>query len=339
MNKGVEEWLERLWQHDRRAIAKLISRVEDNLDRQQIMQAVHARTGAHLVTGITGPPGAGKSSLVDALTKQYRQQGSQVGIVAVDPSSPISGGAILGDRIRMQTHATDRNVFIRSMATRGSLGGVAAATADVLRIVEAGGFTTMLLETVGVGQSEIEIMRLADTVILVLNPGTGDGIQAIKAGIMEIADIYVVNKADLSGAERLKNEITMMLEMNIANRASKSTCSSDLESGNSAGWAWRPPVVSTNTFTNQGIAELLEQIVLHHNFLTASGQLQVKRGEQLQREVWRHVEHKVRTIFDDIWTNLGEAQLDVHLFDPYKMADGFWTRIIESEKNSRNDPH
>ena len=310
--------LEKLWQRDRRAVAKLISRVEDNLDRHQIMQAVLARTGAQLVTGITGPPGAGKSSLVDALTDLYRQSSNQVGVVAVDPSSPLTGGAILGDRIRMQNHATDRDVFIRSMGTRGYLGGVAAATADVLRILEAGGFGTLLLETVGVGQSEIEIMRLADTVVVVLNPGTGDGIQAIKAGIMEIADIFVVNKSDLPGAERLKNDIEMMLEMTGRHPAEGQP-------------NWRPPVVLTSVYHKKGINDLKDQIKLHHDYLTVSGQLRVKRREQLQREVWRHVEQKADQLFDELWGGFVRDGMEEETADPYTLADHIWKKMRGKE--------
>lgn len=306
-------------------MAKLISRVEDNLDRQQIMQAVLARTGEQLVTGITGPPGAGKSSLVDALTGLYRQGGYQVGVVAVDPSSPLTGGAILGDRIRMQNHATDRNVFIRSMGTRGYLGGVAAATADVLRILEAGGFGTLLLETVGVGQSEIEIMRLADTVVVVLNPGTGDAIQAIKAGIMEIADIFVVNKSDLPGAERLKNDIEMMLEMTMVHPSSADQPN------------WRPPVVLTSVYNNKGLDDLKEQIALHQRYLISSGQVHVKRREQLQREVWRHVEQKANQLFDELWHGYVQAGLAKDQADPYALADDIWTKMRGKGRGGQND--
>lgn len=179
----LESWLERLWNGDKRAAAKLISQVEDNLGRIDIMGQILPRTGQRMIMGITGPPGAGKSSLVEAITQLYRNQKDKVGIVAVDPSSPYSGGAILGDRIRMQSHGTDPGVFIRSMGTRGHLGGVARSTVNVLRILEAAGYQRLILETVGVGQSELEIMELADTIIVVLNPGTGDGIKRSKRGL------------------------------------------------------------------------------------------------------------------------------------------------------------
>ncbi len=309
----IDQWLEKLFQQDRRAIAKLITWVEDNTERSKIMPSVLSRTRGEkrFVTGITGPPGAGKSSLVEALTHLYRRQDERVGIVAVDPSSPLTGGAILGDRIRMQAHGTDPNVFIRSMGARGHLGGVADSTADVLRILEAGGYTTLLLETVGVGQSEIEIMQLADTVVLVLNPGTGDSIQAIKAGIMEIADIFVVNKADMPGAERLKNDILMMIEMSGAPQA------------------WRPPVIMTSMLDNQGLNELKLKIAAHQSFLLESGQLIHRRREQLQREIWRHLEDKVKGIFNTIWPKLPNSWLESGQLDPYQLAEKVWTKMLE----------
>jgi len=306
----VNQWLERLLQHDRRAVAKLISWVEDNQERSEIMRKVRAFSGEHLVVGITGPPGVGKSSLVEAVTGVYRQAGERVGIVAVDPSSPYSGGAILGDRIRMQVHGTDRDVFIRSMGTRGHLGGVARSTADVLRILEAGGYTRLLLETVGVGQSEIEIMRLADTVVVVLNPGTGDGIQAIKAGIMEVADIFVVNKADMPGAERLKNDIEMMLDMN-----------------NEAGRLWRPPVILTSVLENKGITELTEAVARQQAFIRESGELLARRQKQLQREVWQHLEDKLRETFDAVWPTLPEEWVVDGQKDVYQLVEQIWHKL------------
>ncbi len=314
----MQEWLKRLFLQDRRAVAKLISLVEDNIERHQIMRAVLPRTGNTLVTGITGPPGAGKSSLVEALTKLVREQGESVGIVAVDPTSPLTGGAILGDRIRMQSHATDRNVFIRSMGTRGHLGGMAKATADVIRIMEAGGYTTLLLETVGVGQSEIEIMHLADTVIVTLNPGTGDGIQAIKAGIMEIADIFVINKADLPGSERLKNDIEMMLGMTGQDKA------------------WRPPVVLTSVYENRGVDQLQAEIKRHHAFLRSSGRWKIKWQEQLQREVWRHLNGQIQEQFNSLWPKLLSDAAIAEGTDPGQIAEQVWSVMME-EMKKKND--
>ncbi|MDI6879966.1 MAG: methylmalonyl Co-A mutase-associated GTPase MeaB [Desulfitobacteriaceae bacterium] len=319
MTLSVNQWLGKLLLHDRRAVARLISWVEDNQEQSEIMRTVRAQSGQSLVIGITGPPGVGKSSLVEALTRVYRQSEERVGIVAVDPSSPYSGGAILGDRIRMQAHGTDRDVFIRSMGTRGHLGGVARSTADVLRIMEAGGYPRLLLETVGVGQSEIEIMRLADTVVVVLNPGTGDGIQAIKAGIMEVADIFVVNKADMPGAERMKNDIEMMLDMN-----------------GQGGRAWRPPVILTSVLENKGLHELIDEIARQQAFLSESGTLIIRRQEQLQREVWQHLEDRLKEAFDSLWPALPTEWLTEGHQDPYQLADKVWQKMSGHKREGGN---
>lgn len=311
LNKEIiAEWLERLYQHDRRAVAKLISWVEDDIERVQIMRSIRNHSGNNMVIGITGPPGVGKSSLVEALTHWYRKQSQRVGIIAVDPSSPYTGGAILGDRIRMQSHGTDKDVFIRSMGTRGHLGGVARSTADVLRILEAGGYSRLLLETVGVGQSEIEIMRLADTVIVVLNPGTGDGIQAIKAGIMEVADIFVINKADMPGAERMKNDIEMMLDMN----------SGDMRD-------WRPPVVLTSVLDNKGINDLGHEIERQQKYLLESGQIYLCRKEQLQREIGRHLEEKLKGLYEGVWPELPLQWIEEGQSDPYLLVEKIWKKL------------
>ncbi len=319
MTLSVNQWLGKLLLHDRRAVARLISWVEDNQEQSEIMRTVRAQSGQSLVIGITGPPGVGKSSLVEALTRVYRQSEERVGIVAVDPSSPYSGGAILGDRIRMQAHGTDRDVFIRSMGTRGHLGGVARSTADVLRILEAGGYPRLLLETVGVGQSEIEIMRLADTVVVVLNPGTGDGIQAIKAGIMEVADIFVINKADMPGAERMKNDIEMMLDMN-----------------GHGGRAWRPPVILTSVLEGKGLHELIDEIARQQAFLSESGTLIIRRQEQLQREVWQHLEDRLKEAFDSLWPALPTEWLTEGHKDPYQLVDKVWQKMSGHKREGGN---
>ncbi|HBW34836.1 methylmalonyl Co-A mutase-associated GTPase MeaB [Desulfosporosinus sp. BICA1-9] len=307
MNKEtLDQWIARLFDRDRRAVAKLISWVEDDVERAYIMRSVLKQTGHQMVVGITGPPGAGKSSLVEALTKHYRVQDERVGIVAVDPSSPYSGGAILGDRIRMQAHGTDRDVFIRSMGTRGHLGGVTRSTADVLRILEGGGYGRLLLETVGVGQSELEIMQIADTVVVVLNPGTGDGIQAIKAGIMEVADVFVVNKSDLPGAERMKNDIEMMLNL---------SCD---------GKAWRPPVVLTSVLSQNGVEILYEKIGAHQAYLRESGQKDERRKARLRREVWRHWEDKLQEVFENVWEVAQTKGGEMDQGDSYELAERLW---------------
>ena len=315
MNKEtLDQWIARLFEQDRRATAKLISWVEDDIERAYIMRSVLKQTGHRMVVGITGPPGAGKSSLVEALTKLYRTKDERVGIVAVDPSSPYSGGAILGDRIRMQAHGTDRDVFIRSMGTRGHLGGVTRSTSDILRILEGGGYGRLILETVGVGQSELEIMQMADTVVVVLNPGTGDGIQAIKAGIMEVADVFVINKADLPGAERMKNDIEMMLNLSGDSRS------------------WRPPVVLTSVVTEIGMETLNDKIEEHRSYLLESGQRDEHRKERLRQEVLRQWEDKMLATFEGVWEATKDKRENMDREDPYEVAQMLWEERFKGEK-------
>ena len=247
---------EQIRRGDSRALAKAISLVErEDQDAEPILAEIFASTGRARIVGVTGSPGAGKSTLVAALAKHYRKQDKRIGIVAVDPTSPFSGGAILGDRIRMSELYTDRGVFIRSMATRGFMGGLARATNDAVDILDAAGFDVVLVETVGVGQDEVDVIRTVQTNVVVLVPGMGDDIQAIKAGLMEIGDIFVVNKADRPGADKTVNDVTMM--MSLAE-----------EHG-----LWVPPIVKTIASRGEGVAELDEAIQKHSGFLRDSGEL------------------------------------------------------------------
>ncbi len=231
---------------DQRALARLISEIENDRDTAEAMLAkLYRDPDTVQVIGITGPPGAGKSTLADSIIGKLREEGKTVAVVAVDPSSPFTGGAILGDRIRMSTYANDPGVFIRSMGSRGSLGGLAHATFDVVNLLRSTGFDAVVVETVGVGQSEIDVLAVADTVVLTLVPGLGDDVQALKAGIMEIADIFVVNKADRDGKERLVAEIRMILELNRDR------------------FGWVPPICETVATEHRGIDGLMEQVVLH----------------------------------------------------------------------------
>jgi len=235
---------ERVLAGDPRSIARAISLIEDEAPAGAVLiRDIYPRTGRAYLIGVTGPPGAGKSTLVDRLTTELRRGGQTVGVIAVDPTSPFTGGAILGDRVRMGAHYGDPGVFIRSMATRGHLGGLARATSDVALVLDAAGKDVVVIETVGVGQDEVDIVRTADISIVVLVPGTGDEVQALKAGIMEIADIFVVNKADREGADRLAQSVSTMLSLQT------------FEPGD-----WRPPIQKTEATTGTGIAELLETV-------------------------------------------------------------------------------
>lgn len=272
----MQQLVEELLKGNRRAAARLITLVE-NEDRQktELLQAIYPHTGKAFIVGITGAPGAGKSSLVDQLLQEIRAEGLSAGIIAVDPTSPFSGGAILGDRIRMQDHALDQGVFIRSMGTRGSLGGLSRSTREAIQVLDAFGKDLILVETVGVGQSEVDIVKTADTTIVVLTPAGGDSVQTLKAGIMEIADLFVINKADLPGKERTVTEINMMLDM-------KSNA------------PWRPAVIPTVSIRGEGIKALWAAIKEHRGYLETSGQLAAVRLKRVSKELTEQVEYLLK---------------------------------------------
>jgi LAO/AO transport system kinase len=265
--------VERMLAGDRLALARLITHVENRTSAvPAIMRAVHGRGRDAYVVGITGPPGAGKSTIVDRLTAALRAQGSTVGVVAVDPSSPFSGGAVLGDRIRMQAHALDPGVFIRSMATRGAFGGLARATGNVIKLLAAFGLEWILVETVGVGQTELDIMKLADTTVVVLVPESGDAIQTMKAGLMEAADVFVVNKADRAGASALMAELKFSAHLQYTSV----TARRDVD--------WEIPVLATEAQNNVGIGELLDTVGRHRAALAAAGALEERRRRRRREE-------------------------------------------------------
>ncbi len=287
-----------------RALGQAISLVErDDPRTDRLLADIYAATGRARIIGITGSPGAGKSTLVASLAKHYRRQGKRVGIIAVDPTSPFTGGAILGDRIRMADLYTDRGVFIRSMATRGFLGGLARATNDVVDILDASGFDIVLVETVGVGQDEVEVIRTVQTNMVVLVPGMGDDIQAIKAGIMEIGDIFVVNKADRPGADKTVNEVTMMMSLVE-------------EHGD-----WVPPIVKTVASKHEGVAELDAAVERHFAYLATSGELDRRNRERV----------RIR-----IETLLKEKFMDRLLAGERGAA---FEQLLEDVLHKRNNPH
>lgn len=305
MPETTDEWAEKILAGDRRAIARGISAVEN---REPVAAALLKRlfpnSGRTYVVGVTGSPGTGKSTLVEKLAGEYRASGWRVGIVAVDPTSPFSGGAILGDRIRMQRLSTDKGVYIRSMATRGQLGGLAPATHDVVSVLGAAGCDVVVIETVGVGQDEVEIARLADVTVLVLMPGMGDEIQAFKAGVMEIADVFVINKADRPGADRVEQDLHVLLS----------------HSPHDEGWS--PPVLRAIATTGEGVPQLRQALDQFRAFAGDSG-LKVRR----EREQWR-----VRLL-----TLLRQRLFETVLAE--RLNDGSLDQRIEEIVERRRDPH
>ncbi len=266
----MTEIVERLLDGDRRALGRVVSLIENGApEAREILAQLHLRGGHAHVVGLTGAPGAGKSTLATQLVRELRRREQRVGVVAVDPSSPFTGGAILGDRIRMQELAGDPNVFIRSMASRGSLGGLATSTRDVVRALDAAGFDTIVIETVGAGQAEVEIVRAAQSVVVVVVPGMGDDIQAIKAGILEIADIFVVNKADRPGADQTAAELRMLLSLD-EHRHER---------------AWRPPILKAVASSGEGVPALADALADHARYLRESGQLATRGSRQAGSEM------------------------------------------------------
>lgn len=294
---------------DRAALARVLSLLErGDVVAREVGRMAYKRGGQGYTVGITGAPGAGKSTLTSAVIKHLRSMQLEIAVLAIDPSSPFTGGAILGDRVRMQDHATDPGVFIRSMATRGHLGGLSLSTPEAIRMLDAVGRKWILVETVGVGQVEVEIAGKADTTVVVLNPGWGDSVQANKAGLMEIADIFVINKADRKGVEETRRDIEQMLEL------------SDL-----AHDAWRPPIIATVGNTGEGVTRLWDAIVEHRSIIETSGELQKRRDfrlrEELREIVARRLELRAREICTgDQWESLQDGVLD-RTIDPWSAAD------------------
>jgi LAO/AO transport system kinase len=305
----VDELVSRAREGDARAVARLISWVEDDAPQlREVMAALAPYAGHAQVVGLTGSPGVGKSTSTNALVGELRTRGKRVGVLAVDPSSPFSGGALLGDRVRMQDHALDPDVYIRSMASRGHLGGLAWSTPQALRVLDAAGCDVVLVETVGVGQSEVEVAGQADTTLVLLAPGAGDGIQAAKAGILEIGDIFVVNKSDRDGADQLRRDLRSMIAL-----------------GDRSEGAWRPPIVKTVAHRGEGMAELVEEIDRHVAWLGESGELERRRTRRVRDEIETIAVTALRRRWDDVHARVELDDLAATVVegrsDPYTAAD------------------
>ena len=321
---SVPELVERARSGDARAVARLISLVEDASPLlREVMAGLAPYTGHAQIVGITGSPGVGKSTSTSALVTQLRKAGKRVGVLAVDPSSPFSGGALLGDRIRMQDHALDKDVYIRSMASRGHLGGLSWSTPQALRVLDAAGCDVVLVETVGVGQSEVEIAGLADTTLVLLAPGMGDGVQAAKAGILEIGDVYVVNKADRDGAEQVRRELRTMIS--LADRPEGS---------------WKPPIVLTVAQVGQGVDEVVEAIDEHRAWMESSGELERRRVRRARDEIEAIALTSLRSRWGDVHarTELDELaeQVAAGKSDPYRAADVLLDSFTELDQATIN---
>jgi LAO/AO transport system kinase len=323
------------------ALARAVSIVENRTpESDELLAALHSKVGNARRIGITGPPGAGKSTITTLVARRYREAGLSVGIVAVDPTSPFTGGALLGDRVRMEQDALDDEVFIRSMATRGSLGGLAATTREVADVLDAFGFDRIIIETVGVGQSELEIARTADSTIVVLVPESGDSIQTLKAGVMEAADIFVVNKSDRPGADRLRNDIELMLGMRrgVSYGPASAHHGVDLKrvmnparqareaARDDAAAMWTPPVLRSVAARDEGISELVEQIDRHFDYLEKSGSLVERRRERLVERVVDAVDRRMRSrLWQDgeatEWIKSRIPELEAGATTPFSVAD------------------
>lgn len=317
----MQNIVERLLSGDRRALARMVTLIENESPQAHLFLAeLHQHAGRAHIIGVTGAPGAGKSTLVTRLVRELRRRERRVGVVAVDPTSPFTGGAILGDRIRMMELAGDPNVFIRSMASRGSLGGLSSSTRDVVRAMDAAGYDPIIIETVGTGQAEVEVMRAAQTVLVVTAPGMGDEVQAIKAGILEIADIFVVSKADKPGADQTVAELAMLLSLAPNRRLHDKTKP-----------YWRIPVLKTSAIKDQGITQLVDAIQQHRQYLEESGMLANRAQRQVRSEVESLVLHAVLNalrdeLTEDEWQMVLE-DITTRQRNPYNVANELQERI------------
>jgi GTPase len=363
----LDELVPRLLAREPRAVARAITLVETGGDAQrELVRRIYPQTGRARVVGLTGPPGAGKSTLVDRLARLCRKRGETVGVLAVDPTSPYTGGALLGDRIRMQTHYTDPGVFIRSMATRGALGGLARATRDAVDLLDAAGFDWVLVETVGVGQDEVDVVKSVDTVVLVTVPGLGDDIQAIKAGILEIADVFVINKADREGVERTVRDLQMMLSLGGQHEAPHpghghaghhGTAGGPAPQGSPPGETpdqgsppgetpdqaspagetpeYSPPILKTVAFREEGIEAVLEAVEEHRAWLAASGELARRRRSHLKLRVETILKERVVAAADRVLGLDREVERGFAAgSDPYRVADRLFEGVVHAAEEA-----
>lgn len=310
----LEQLVEKIIRGDKRSVARAISIIENNtIERKQLLKLLHPYTGNAKIIGITGPPGAGKSTLVDGLINEIRSAGFTVGVIAIDPSSPFSGGAILGDRIRMQRHTLDSGVFIRSMGNRGYLGGLAKATEEAVSVIDAMGMDYIIIETVGVGQSELEIINTSDTTIVILTPNSGDAIQIHKAGIMEIADIYVVNKMDISGAQKIVNELEIFIKESYQDSL------------------WKPSIIKTVAAEQLGVNTLWEKIKEHLAYLQETNQFSKYRYKKLERYLISSIQgmfyQKIESFFASEDCNGYVNQLLAEENSPLEIAEIIFKKI------------
>lgn len=318
MATNIKNWVSRIRSGDPRALARAITTVENRApESTELLKALFPHTGQARIIGLTGAPGAGKSTLVDQLAKEYRKQNKTVGIIAVDPTSPYTGGAILGDRIRMGSHFADPGIYIRSMATRGSLGGLAGTTSDVAAVLDASGRDLVLIETVGVGQDEVDIVRLAEITVVILVPGMGDDVQTIKAGIMEIADVFVINKSDREGAERVEREIRAMQSLSTRSDS------------------WTPPIVKTVASDGQGVPELAKAIASYEDYLRThnlSLQKRVQNWQERLVEMLREslLQRVLRDEMGDGAISRYAAEIAEHKRDPYSLVEEIVSRLGRS---------
>ena len=318
----LEELIAGIGERRPRALGRAVSLVENRgPGHRELITRLYPQTGRAAVVGVTGPPGAGKSTLVDRLARELRARDQTVAILAVDPTSPFSGGAILGDRIRMQSLYTDPGAFIRSMATRGAMGGLAPATHDAIDLLDAAGFDWVLVETVGVGQDEVDVVRSVQTVVLVTLPGLGDDIQAIKAGIMEIADVFVINKADRHGVERTRRDLEMLVGM------------AESEAGD-----WRPPILKTIASRGEGVSELLGEVERHQEWLHEGGEIHTRQRRQLRLRIENILKHKILTRADEVVGLDREVEKALaEKTDPYAVADDLYRGVVGSERGETGD--